>query len=88
MKFLAIVFKFTFYSLSSFNSDYNNKTDLHIALTTSQGIIVEFDKHGLRRHTTRDGFSLWEQSLVVETVPEPWYEHWDDTLTKVSKTLF
>lgn len=70
---------------SSQYSDYNNKTDLHIALTTSQGIIVEFDKHGLRRHTTRDGLSQWEQSLVVESVPEPWYDHWDDTLAKVSK---
>lgn len=64
-------------------SDYNNKTDLHIALTSSQGIIVEFDRHGLRRHVSRDGVSLWEQSLVVETVSEPWFDHWDDTLAKV-----
>jgi Domain of unknown function (DUF4796) len=70
-----------------FSSDYNNKTDLHIALTTSQGVIVEFDKHGLRRHTTRDGMSLWEQSLVVKTVSEAWYDHWDETLSKVRKNI-
>lgn len=64
-------------------SDYNNKTDLHIALTTSQGIIVEFDRHGLRRHVSREGMSAWEQSLVVETVSEAWLEHWDETLAKV-----
>lgn len=67
-------------------SDYNNKTDLHIGLSTSQGIIVEFDKRGLRRHSTRGGTSLWEQSLLVETVPEPWHQHWDEILSKVSST--
>jgi maltodextrin utilization protein YvdJ len=74
------VYKFP---LGFLHSDYNNKTDLHIALTTSQGTIVEFDRHGLRRHVTHDNKSLWEQSLVVETVSEAWYEHWDETLAKV-----
>lgn len=64
-------------------SDYNNNTDLHIGVTTSQGIIVEFDRHGLRRHTPTEKKSLWEQSLVVETVPEAWWDYWDETLTKV-----
>lgn len=65
-------------------SDYNNQTDLHIAVTTSSGTIVEFDRHGLRRHTPKDfNKSLWEQSLLVESVPEPWYDHWDDVLSKV-----
>jgi hypothetical protein len=78
----SIVF-FLFMDILLASSDYNNKTDLHIALTTSQGVIVEFDKHGLRRHnTTRDG-SLWEQSLIVKSVSEAWYEHWDETLSKV-----
>jgi hypothetical protein len=47
---------------------------------------VEFDRHGLRQHNdvSRDGVSLWEQSLVVETVTEAWLEHWDETLSKVS----
>lgn len=65
-------------------SDYNNQTDLHIAVTTSSGTIVEFDRHGLRRHAPKDfNKSLWEQSLLVESVPEPWYDHWDDVLSKV-----
>ncbi|KAG5670220.1 hypothetical protein PVAND_000498 [Polypedilum vanderplanki] len=68
-----------------FLNDYNNKTDLHIALTTSQGIIVEFDRHGLKRHLTRDGKSLWEQSLVVESVSEAWWHHWDEILAKMCK---
>lgn len=67
-----------------YSSDYNNKTDLHIALTTSQGIIVEFDRHGLRRHVPRDSNSLWEQSLIVESVSEAWLEHWDETLAMVN----
>ncbi|CAG9807397.1 unnamed protein product [Chironomus riparius] len=68
-----------------FLNDYNNKTDLHIALTTSQGIIVEFDRHGLRRHVPRDSNSLWEQSLIVESVSEAWLEHWDETLAMMCK---
>lgn len=64
-------------------SDYNNNTDLHIAVTTSQGVIVEFDRHGLRRHTPKDSKSSWEQSLVVESLPEAWWEYFDDVLVKV-----
>lgn len=45
---------------------------------------MEFDRHGLRRHVTRDGNSLWEQSLVVESVSEAWFYHWDETLAMVS----
>jgi hypothetical protein len=90
--FLVIVFCFFTFNLtlfaivhnnSSFNSDYNNNTDLHIAVTNSQGIIVEFDRHGLRRHMPKDGNSQWEQSLVVESVPEAWYDFWDEILSKV-----
>lgn len=69
-------------------SDYNNQTDLHIAVTTSSGTIVEFDRHGLRRHAPKDfNKNLWEQSLLVESVPEPWYDHWDDVLSKVNIIL-
>ncbi|CAO1425564.1 unnamed protein product [Diamesa tonsa] len=69
-----------------FLNDYNNQTDLHIAVTTSSGTIVEFDRHGLRRHAPKDfNKSLWEQSLLVESVPEPWYDHWDDVLSKTCK---
>lgn len=64
-------------------SDYNNTTDLHIAVTTSTGCVVEFDRHGLRRHRT-DNMSEWWQCLLVGDVPEPWYDYWDQVLFEVS----
>lgn len=54
--------------------------DLHIGVTTSTGTIVEFDKNGLRKH--RGG---WGQCLLLDQVPTPWTEHWDDTLYQVCK---
>jgi len=51
-------------------------------LTTSQGIIVEFDRHGLRRHTSPKD-SKWEQSLLVESLPESWHDYWDEVLAEV-----
>lgn len=64
-------------------SDYNNNTDLHIAVTTSQGTIVEYDSHGLRKHVNNDKGKSWEQCLVVESVPEAWWDYWDEVLSKV-----
>lgn len=55
--------------------------DLHIGVTTSSGIIVEFDKCGLRRHRS----SQWGQCLLLDQAPTPWTEHWDSTLLKVCK---
>ena len=68
----------------SFLEDYNNKSNLHIAVTDSQGEVVEFDQSGLRR----DRSEHWQQCLVVnlaETDPtvadmvrDPdWGEYWD-----------
>ncbi|XP_075152352.1 uncharacterized protein LOC142226314 [Haematobia irritans] len=65
-----------------FLNDYNNTTDLHIAVTTSTGCVVEFDRHGLRRHRTND-MSDWWQCLLVGDVPEPWYDYWDQVLFEV-----
>ncbi|CAD6999709.1 unnamed protein product [Ceratitis capitata] len=68
-----------------FLNDYNNSTDLHIAVTTSTGCVVEFDRHGLRRHradNTRMS-SEWWQCLLVGDVPEPWYDYWDDILRQI-----
>uniref|UniRef100_A0A6I9VKF4 uncharacterized protein LOC105231228 n=2 Tax=Bactrocera dorsalis TaxID=27457 RepID=A0A6I9VKF4_BACDO len=67
-----------------FLNDYNNSTDLHIAVTTSTGCVVEFDRYGLRRHrpdNTR--MSDWWQCLLVGDVPEPWYDYWDDILQQI-----
>ncbi|XP_019893230.1 uncharacterized protein LOC101900797 [Musca domestica] len=65
-----------------FLNDYNNTTDLHIAVTTSTGCVVEFDRHGLRRHRTAN-MSDWWQCLLVGDVPEPWYDYWDQVLFEV-----
>ncbi|KAI4465513.1 mkrn2 opposite strand protein [Holotrichia oblita] len=62
-------------------SDYYNSMDLHIGLTTSSGTIVEFDKHGLRRHRS----SHWGQCLLLGQASSPWMEHWDNTLMQVCK---
>ena len=51
----------------SFLSDYNNKSNLHIAVTDSRGQVVEFDQSGLRRGgISQLGASTnWSQCLVV-----------------------
>lgn len=67
-----------------FRSDYSNATDLHIAVTTSGGDIVEFDRIGLRRHRRDDNPPEWRQSLLVGDVPEPWHDFWDEVLQQVS----
>lgn len=64
-------------------SDYFNSTDLHIGVTTSTGVIVEFDRCGLRKSLDKGCKTLWAQSLLVESVPEAWIDHWDDVLTEV-----
>ena len=45
----------------TFLDDYNNKSNLHIAVTDSQGEVVEYDQTGLRR----DRSEAWQQCLVV-----------------------
>ncbi|TMW54494.1 hypothetical protein DOY81_000486 [Sarcophaga bullata] len=65
-----------------FLNDYNNTTDLHIAVTTSTGCVVEFDRYGLQRHRT-DNMSEWWQCLLVGDVPEPWYDYWDQVLFEI-----
>lgn len=67
-----------------FRSDYSNATDLHIAVTTSGGDIVEFDRDGLQRHRRDDNPRDWWQSLLVGDVPEPWHYYWDEVLEQVS----
>ena len=72
----------------SFHSDYTNSTDLHIAVTTSRGTIVDFDQNGLQRlraSEKTDQQGAWSQSLLLESVPEHWYDVWDSTLEQVIK---
>lgn len=64
-----------------FLNEYYNSMDLHIGVTTSRGSVVEFDKRGL---SVSNAASEWNQSLIVDTVPEPWYDHWDKILDAMS----
>lgn len=68
-------------------SNYNNSTDLHIAVTTSQGLIIEYDRQGLKRLSSGESDERWEQSLSVTSLPEAWHEHWDETLKQVRVVL-
>ncbi|XP_017022119.1 MKRN2 opposite strand protein [Drosophila kikkawai] len=70
-------------STGDFLNDYSNATDLHIAVTTSGGDIVEFDRIGLRRHRRDDNPPEWRQSLLVGDVPEPWHDFWDEVLQQI-----
>ncbi|XP_030383779.1 MKRN2 opposite strand protein [Scaptodrosophila lebanonensis] len=70
-------------STGDFLNDYNNATDLHIAVTTSAGDIVEFDRDGLQRHRREDNPAEWWQSLLVGDVPEPWHDYWDEVLQQI-----
>lgn len=74
----------SYFYFCSPNSDYFNATDLHIGVTTSTGVIVEFDRGGLRRNFDKSLKSPWAQSLLVDNVPEAWMEHWDEILLSVS----
>jgi hypothetical protein len=64
---------------SCFSSNYNNNMDLHIAVTSSNGEIIEFDRHGLRQSMD----DQWDQCLNVATIPEAWDNHWDEILEQV-----
>ncbi|CAG9863097.1 unnamed protein product [Phyllotreta striolata] len=73
----AVVIKPT---TGDFLNDYHNSKDLHIGVTTSDGRVVEFDRQGLRNHRS----AHWNQCLLLEQAPGPWWEHWDEVLGAVS----
>lgn len=62
-------------------SDYFNSKDLHIGVTDSKGIVVEFDRDGLQRADAH----LWKQCLVLDGAAGPWSDHWDSTLFQVAR---
>lgn len=62
-------------------SDYLNSKDLHIAVTSSSGSVVEFDKGGLQFHQTE----LWKQCLVICGASGPWLDHWDTVLKQITE---
>ena len=78
----------------NFLVDYTNRSNLHIAITDSQGEVVEFDESGVRKDRTED----WNQCLVVnlqETEPmvanmvQVIFIYFNDIFTKlvVTRTL-
>ncbi|XP_071453899.1 MKRN2 opposite strand protein [Hetaerina americana] len=68
-----------------FLNDYLNSKDLHIAVTSSSGVVVEFDRSGLQQHLDGDA---WKQCIVLNDENahlEMNKERWDDTLIRISK---
>lgn len=76
----------------NFLDDYTNKSNLHIAVTDSQGNVAEFDREGLRR----DGTYQWDNCLVLDLpgadpsvmdmVQDPdWGEYWDLCLNQTAE---
>lgn len=72
-----------------FLNDYLNAMNLHIAITTSTGTIVEFDRAGWMETCKDTGgreSAVWSQSLVVDSVPAAWHDQWD-TVLRDMKTM-
>ncbi|XP_077285256.1 MKRN2 opposite strand protein [Arctopsyche grandis] len=63
-----------------FLNEYFNSKDLHIGITTSTGIIIEFDRKGLQKRGL-----YWDQCLLIGQLPSSWSDHWDDVLVKICK---
>lgn len=57
--------------------------DLHIGVTTSTRVVVEYDKDGIRRTYDKVKNSPWAQSLLVDSICDGWMEHWDAVLDEV-----
>ncbi|XP_076033135.1 MKRN2 opposite strand protein [Oratosquilla oratoria] len=79
-------------SKGDFLHDYRNSDDLHIGITSSEGVVYEYDQEGL--HT--DYTSAWSQCLAVPIIQDTrnsldpvWQEYWDFTLhTLVQETCW
>ncbi|XP_055597306.1 MKRN2 opposite strand protein isoform X2 [Uranotaenia lowii] len=71
-------------SVGTFLDDYKNEDNLHIAVTDSEGSIVEFDTPGLiRTKACNANRKVWSQCLHIVDVPEGWYDEWDRVLDAV-----
>lgn len=75
-------------SVGDFLSSFQNQTNLHIALTSSNGTVIEFDVNGLAKIAAKSKPSSttteWDQCLVIAQVPESWYDRWDEVLEKMA----
>nr|XP_018902596.1 PREDICTED: MKRN2 opposite strand protein [Bemisia tabaci]XP_018902597.1 PREDICTED: MKRN2 opposite strand protein [Bemisia tabaci] len=65
-----------------FLNNFRISQDLHIGVTTSKGIVIEFDNGGLRKDRTES----WSQCLLVNQLEDDaWKSHWDDTLEEMAQ---
>lgn len=72
-----------------FLTDYKNKSNLHIALTTSKGFVIEYDNKGVHRDRTLD----WNRCIVIDNFgpldicrDPDWGEYWDFCLDETLKS--
>uniref|UniRef100_A0A0A9WBU7 Coiled-coil and C2 domain-containing protein 1A n=2 Tax=Lygus hesperus TaxID=30085 RepID=A0A0A9WBU7_LYGHE len=70
----------------TFLRDFEDKDDLHIGITSSKGVLFEYDHRGL---TVGPPTPSWDQSLVVfkETF-EDRFPFWDEALKIVAEKTF
>ena len=84
--------------LFSTGSDYKNLDNLHIGVTSSKGIVYEYDIDGLQKNKT----SQWTRSLTIrdlnnkgmgkqlksssidKSIMDSWNQYWDFTLEVIS----
>lgn len=77
---LRIVFLFIYIFLI-FCRCYDINADLHIGITSSCGVVVEYDFNGL----CDDKTSSWNESLCVYTLVDvSWQKKWDEVLKNIS----
>ncbi|XP_011500483.1 PREDICTED: MKRN2 opposite strand protein [Ceratosolen solmsi marchali] len=66
-------------SVGSFLDDYNVNNDLHIGITNSSGMVIEYDECGL----VRDDGDKWKCCASIRLIPESWVTFWDENLNKM-----
>ncbi|XP_030920626.1 MKRN2 opposite strand protein [Geospiza fortis] len=68
--------------LCSSRSGYDGHSDLHVGISSSQGVVYNYDQEGVHR----DGRG-WEQCISIPLVqPDMWelLQHWDNLLEEFS----
>ncbi|XP_049536566.1 MKRN2 opposite strand protein [Anopheles darlingi] len=66
-------------SSGDFLCSFQNQHNLHIAVTSVEGDIVEYDIDGLTKQSGKNN-RAWDQCLLIAQVPEGWYDRWDEVL--------
>ncbi|KAL7294291.1 hypothetical protein TKK_0012306 [Trichogramma kaykai] len=66
-------------SKGDFLNDFQINNDLHIGITNSQGLVVEYDMCGL----IVNDIIRWKNCVSIHMIPESWESHWDELLNKM-----